>query len=78
MAFVEDITINGIKVSKRAVLDLTAAEKAALSDFLLQKGSYTTITMNTGVSYPTIKNLESNGFAQVCVILKIRDFLSKI
>lgn len=70
------ISYNGILVSKRTIIPLEPAEKDFLGDYLKRPGAFSTISLNTGVSYVTIVKLNENGKGQVGTVLKIRDFIT--
>lgn len=68
---------NGVRVSARTIIELEKSEEECLRKHLTKGGGYTTVMLNTGISYPTLKKLERGGKGQVGVIIKIRDFLKK-
>lgn len=65
-------------VSARTIIDLEKSEEESLRKHLTKGGGYTTVMLNTGISYPTLKKLEKDGRGQVGIIIKIREFLKKM
>ncbi len=73
------VVVGGVAFTKRKIISLSEEDRGKLAVFISSgNGAYSTITLNTGLAYMTIRRVSNSGKGEADVIKRLKEFLASI